>query len=73
MADEEILDAILNPDPENGPILLERLGLGVAPSRGRVHQAIEEKLLLPQTRLPEHWLPAYQMCDGPIRPMISLS
>jgi antiviral helicase SKI2 len=61
MADEEILDAILNPQPENGSILLERMRLGTAPSQEQVHREIEEKLLLPKNRLPEHWLPAYQM------------
>jgi antiviral helicase SKI2 len=62
MADEGVLDAILNPDPENTVALLDRLGLGGAPSEEEVHREIEEKLLLPKDRLPDHWLPSYQMC-----------
>jgi antiviral helicase SKI2 len=62
MADEEVLNAILRPGVENNVSLLDRLGLGHAPSQDKVHQDIEEKLLLPKDRLPDHWLPSYQMC-----------
>jgi hypothetical protein len=61
MADEEILDAIRNPDSENVPILLDRLGFGGAPSPEQVYREIEEKLLLPKDRMPDHWLLSYQM------------
>ena len=59
-----VLDAIVYPESENAPRLLDGLGLADIPSRERVHREIEQRLLLPQEKLPEDWLPLYQACVG---------
>jgi len=41
--------------------LLELLGLGRLPSQEALFNEIEESLLLPKTRLPDHWLGTYQV------------
>ncbi|KAH9950987.1 antiviral helicase, partial [Amylocystis lapponica] len=56
-----ILDQILDPRPETAAQLLSELGLSGLPSREQVHREIEEKLLLPKDKLPDHWLPRYQI------------
>ena len=58
---QEVICQILKTNPDNAELLLEQLGLGGLPSREQVHREIETKLLLPQERLPDHWLPTYQM------------
>jgi len=58
---ERLLRQILAPQSDYGADLLNDLGLGGIPSREQVHNDIEEKLLLPKERLPDHWLPTYQM------------
>ncbi|KAI0931412.1 hypothetical protein AcV5_005097 [Taiwanofungus camphoratus] len=60
-AKRRVLDQILNPSPRDADDILNDLGLSGLPSREEVHKAIEEKLLLPKDRLPEHWLPTYQI------------
>ncbi|KZV67653.1 antiviral helicase [Peniophora sp. CONT] len=55
-----VFDAIVHPESENAPKLLDALGLADVPSRERVHREIEQRLLLPQEKLPEDWLPRYQ-------------
>jgi antiviral helicase SKI2 len=55
------IDQILNPRRENADQILEDLGLAGFPTRDKVHQEIEAKFLLPPDRIPEHWLPTYQM------------
>jgi hypothetical protein len=46
--------------------LLESLGLGGLPSREQVHREIEEKLLLPNEKLPDHLLTTYQMYENTV-------
>lgn len=58
---EEVIAQILQKNPDNSKILLNKLGLYGLPSREQVHHEIEAKLLLPRERLPDHWLPTYQM------------
>ena len=58
---EDIVRQTLITNPDNGEKLLEELKLAGLPSRNHVHHEIEAKLLLPQERLPDHWLPTYQM------------
>ena len=58
---EDILDNLLHPDTGNAHELLQQLGLASLPSREQVHREIEEKLLLPQDKFPEHWLSQYQV------------
>jgi antiviral helicase SKI2 len=55
------IDQILNPRREDADQILEDLGLAGFPTRDKVHQEIEAKFLLPPDRIPEHWLPTYQM------------
>lgn len=56
-----LLDAIINPWPENAEKVLSNINLSTLPSREQVHAEIESELLLPKAKLPPHWLPTYQM------------
>ncbi|KAI0718916.1 antiviral helicase [Cerioporus squamosus] len=58
---EVLVDQILNPAVGNADGLLSGLGLASFPSRDEVHKQIEEHLLLPNSTLPDHWLPTYQI------------
>ncbi|KZT08600.1 antiviral helicase [Laetiporus sulphureus 93-53] len=58
---EKVLERLLRPRPEDSAEILLELGLSGLPTREQVHREIEEKLLLPKERLPEHWLPTYQI------------
>ena len=60
-AHEDVLDKLLHPDKQHAGELLKELGLSGLPSQEQVHREIEEKLLLPQDKFPEHWLPLYQV------------
>lgn len=60
-AHEDILDKVLHPDKGKAAVLLGELGLAGLPSREQIHREIEEKLLLPQDKFPDHWLPSYQV------------
>ncbi|KAJ3879674.1 antiviral helicase [Lentinula edodes] len=54
------MDEYINPNP-HVKLLLEQLGLSHLPSRERVFQEIEEKLLLPRVKLAPHSLAKYQI------------
>jgi hypothetical protein len=41
--------------------LLKDLGLDDLPSRENIHQEIKERLFSHPEKLPENWLPTYQM------------
>ncbi|OCH88756.1 antiviral helicase [Obba rivulosa] len=58
---EHVLDQILNADANDSQEILSDLGLSGLPSRERVLEDIEQKLLLPKEKLPDHWLPKYQV------------
>lgn len=58
---QHVLERILHPDSGNAEETLDELGLAGIPEPAQVHREIEEKLLLPKDKLPEHWLPTYQM------------
>lgn len=62
---EHVMDQILNPQREDADQILDDLGLTGFPTRDKVHQEIEAKLLLPPDRIPEHWLPTYQITWQP--------
>jgi len=47
--------------PEDSPQLLASIGLNVIPSREHICREIEERLLLPEERIPNHWLSKYQV------------
>ncbi|KAG2156698.1 ATP-dependent RNA helicase, partial [Suillus bovinus] len=53
------------PRREDANQILEDLGAAGFPTRDEVHQEIEAKLLLPPDRIPEHWLPTYQITWQP--------
>jgi antiviral helicase SKI2 len=57
----EVIRQTLQKIPGNARKLLEDLELTGLPSREQVHREIEAKLLLPRERIPDHWLPTYQM------------
>jgi len=58
---EFLIRNILDPKHGNARAILNVLGLDGTLSRTQVHSQIERKLLLPQKKLPDHWLPTYQM------------
>jgi len=45
--------------------ILEELGLDGLPSAEQLFREIEEEILLPKGKFPEHWLSRYQMCVFP--------
>ena len=60
-AQANLIQKIVSPGSEHVAGLLDGLGLSGQPSRERIHAEIEERLLLPRQKLPDHWLPKYQM------------
>jgi len=58
----QFIQDLLQPENVDSHAILEELGVGSIPTREQIHREIEEKLLLPQDRLPSHWLPSHQMC-----------
>ena len=56
-----LVERILSPQAKDADRLLLDLGLAGIPSKDEVHEQIEENLLLPRSRLPDHWLPTYQL------------
>jgi hypothetical protein len=61
MVNSEILASLEGEGGLSAEELLERLGLGGLPSQETLFNEIEESLLLPKTRLPDHWLGTYQV------------
>lgn len=60
-AQENVIQKVVSPSPEHAAALLDSLGLSNPPPRERIYAEIEERFLLPKQKLPEHWLPKYQM------------
>ncbi|EMD42321.1 hypothetical protein CERSUDRAFT_90937 [Gelatoporia subvermispora B] len=58
---QHALEQILNPNAHNAQNILSDLGLSGLPPRECVLEDIEQKLLLPKEKLPDHWLPKYQV------------
>lgn len=58
---QHVLEQIMNADTSDAQNILSELGLSGLPPRERVLQDIEQKLLLPKEKLPDHWLPKYQV------------
>ena len=56
-----LIQKIVAPGSDYAAGLLDGLGLSEPPSRERINVEIEERLLLPKQKLPDHWLPKYQM------------
>ena len=57
----ELVQRILDPTPETASRVLNELGLDELPSREQIHREIQDKLLVLHEKLPDHWLPKYQM------------
>ena len=56
-----LIQKIVSPSSDCAAGLLDGLGLREPPSREKIHAEIEERLLLPKQKLPDHWLPKYQV------------
>ena len=61
MDNSTLIRQILNPQAQHAEELLADLDLAGLPSQAKVHEQIEQNLLLPKSRLPDHWLPTYQL------------
>jgi len=57
----DLIRKIVSPHSDYAAGLLDALGLSEPPSREQIHAEIEERLLLPKQKLPDHWLPKYQV------------
>ena len=57
----DLLNIILDPDKSHAELILNELGLDAIPPPEQIHREIEDKLLLPPDKFPDHWLPTYQM------------
>lgn len=59
---QRIISQIVNPSgSDEADNMLSQLGLAGMPPIEHVYRDIEEKLLLPKDKLPDHWLSNYQM------------
>lgn len=56
----QALRHILHPSEDDRENILVELGLDGPPSEEQIHREIEEKLLLPKDKFPDHWLSVYQ-------------
>jgi len=61
--DDELHHLIHTPSKDASQTLLELLGIASIPNPEEIHREIEESILLPKERLPDHWLPTYQMYE----------
>ncbi|KAL0951772.1 hypothetical protein HGRIS_008443 [Hohenbuehelia grisea] len=57
----QLVQRVTQANAEDASALLDELELSGLPSREQVHREIENKLLLPQDQLPEHWLSTFQI------------
>ena len=57
-ANTQDISDILAEDPRQ---LLASIGLNAIPSREHIYREIEQRLLLPEESLPDHWLSKYQL------------
>jgi antiviral helicase SKI2 len=67
MANEDVLNAILNPERGDPKYILQQLGLDGVPSKERLRAEIEDELLTPKKELLSQWLDEYQMYVTPKR------
>jgi hypothetical protein len=63
MAREDFIESVLDPSHETASVILDKIGLASLPSREQIHHEIEQELLLLREKLPDHWLPTYQMYE----------
>ena len=66
MVSPEILASLEGEGGLSAEELLESLCLRGLPSQEALFNEIEESLLLPKTRLPDHWLGTYQVYGSPL-------
>ena len=64
-ADTQSLPDLSNIMAGDTPQLLASIGLNAIPSREHIYREIEQRLLLPEDRLPDHWLSRYQLWVQP--------
>jgi hypothetical protein len=57
----ESIEHIVHHDPANARIFLEILNLADPPSTNRIHDDLEQLLILPPQSLPSNYLPTHQM------------
>lgn len=60
-ANTQNLPDLSNIAAKDAPELLASIGLNAIPSREHIYREIEQRLLLPEERLPDHWLSKYQL------------
>ncbi|KAF8592772.1 antiviral helicase [Ramaria rubella] len=60
-SDKHLHAEIHSPSRLNAASILASLSLATVPEPDEIHREIEEALLLPKERLPEHWLSTYQI------------
>ena len=59
---QEAIDLIVDPSGSStAHDLLQKYRLTRPPSKDEIFADIEQELLLPPSKLPDHWLPTYQM------------
>jgi hypothetical protein len=56
----DLIPKIINPESSNAEEILAELGLNGLPTPQEIHREIEQKLLLPPDKFPDHWLPYLQ-------------
>ena len=61
MVSPEVLASLDGSSGLSAEELLGKLALDGLPSQETLYNEIEESLLLPKTRLPDHWLGTYQV------------
>ncbi|KAH9920208.1 antiviral helicase [Epithele typhae] len=61
MIEPKLIHKICIPSGSDADELLAHLRLANLPTKEQVHDQIERNLLLPRPRLPDHWLPKYQL------------
>lgn len=61
MADQDALDALNGLEGHNAGHFLQKLGLESLPSKEELYRDVEQALLLPKPKLPDHWLGQYQV------------
>jgi antiviral helicase SKI2 len=60
-ANTQNLPDLSNIQAKDARQLLASIGLDAIPSREHIYREIEQRLLLPEERLPDHWLSKYQL------------
>ena len=57
---QQVVERIVDPDPNETETFLAELGLAGLPSREQIHRELEERFLEPKDRFPDDLLPLFQ-------------